>query len=1332
MAPTPTPSPSRPDARTPLARLFAVRAPAAPASSLRSEPSSPPSPAAEPGTERNNGKRRRAAKEQEATKRTGRLRTPLPLPSGPGRFTVEPDGTLVFADGTCLAVVRVDAFLNLSALGPYDQERVCREFAALVHGLAHAQPLQAVIESTPTAPDDAIASIRALVTTADPELSGVAADTLAWVKGEVARTHVPDLSGYAVVAPAPERKSGLTGLVEEFRDQMGVRRGGPETVDRRGLDAAVDDTLTQLKASDLPARRLRRADTLAFLWRSANPGTPQPEGVAAACDTGDLAEALTPAYWRERRRYVEHGLTADGTPALYSCTLYFLGSKELTNPGTFADLIAIECNARLSWHLRGLDNLRERGRVLRKRKAFATSVRRAYEKKKLPSLDDEDNKAEAEGLAQELHSAEEGLALSTVVLTLHARTVEELDTARRRALSLIGTRLGIQPGKGRGYQKPLWQASLPLGQNAARRRAKRWHTAVIGNGLPYLAHNPGTPTGFPAGFTSKGHELVLLDLIHQTLSTSVMIVTGAQGMGKCVTPDTLVWSGGLRRFGDVWGADTIQGPHTVDHVAGWYDDGVRDGYRVETEAGFTIDGTPAHRVWVRDDDGYEGWRRMGELTGHEFVALARGVADWGTRTMPLDEAYALGLVIADGCFAATPGQEALTVDKHPAVLRAIAPVLKRWRQGAGNRSTADVTIMSHNDRHASARIAAPHLHAWLADTYGLRPAHSYNKEVPDAVLQGTRDVVRAFLRGYFDGDGYCNALHGQPINVAVSTASHPLAEQVQQLLLGLGVYAARRTKPVPGYRPAHIVAVRDTDRFAREVGFTRYGLRKDRALLALLERPRNTNTDTVPGVAALLHAARLHMDPTHPDEGARKELGRYSRATTTSRPSYAMLRRLLTVIDPCPERAELERIVREHRVWAPIRSITPSRQHRIDCTVDGSHAFIGNGLVNHNTFWLLRCALWARYRGQRVTLIARADHFRPFVELCGGTYIEPGAEGQADPPILNLWDLPAGLRLAKKVDFLIAAHEIMLCNPGQDLDDEVRGVLDRAIQAVYRAHGVVPGEERPLLRGDAPLERALVAHVGRLSREEGLTARKQELLEKLHATLLQYVGDPLYGAGRYAHLVDRPTRVDVEDDVLCWNLDGLAPRLYALTLFTVTDAMAHRAKSTFDATRGASAEFLAIDEGWFLSEFMKAGAELTNWAKRSRHIGLILAFASQQLSEAIRPGTKPIFDAASLKCVFRLADVRETEDTAQWAARTLQCSVEEAHSLTGLHEGQMMLFRQAKDGSRRRGLVGVMAPPLEYWAFTTETWTDVPARNAAVARLGSVAAAIRHLAGKEA
>ncbi len=819
---------------------------------------------------------------------------------------------------SCLAVVHVDAFLNLRSLGAHDQERVCREFAALAHGLAHAQPLQLIIESNPARPAGVIDAVSATVTTPDATLRGIAAPTLDWLEREVARTHVPDLAGYLLVAPAPEARGGLAGVLDEARDQLGLRGRGAaeERIDRHGLDAAVDDTLAQVKASDLAGRRLRRADVLALLWRAANPGDPQPDDLADACDDdgdgagGTLAAALTPRHWQERRREIAH-TGADGA-TVYTRSLYLLHAKELTSPGYLGDLIAIECTARLSWHLRGLDNLRERTRVLRKRKASAASVRRAYERKRLPSLDDEDALEEAGALAQDLHSAEEGLALSTVVLTLQAESVAALDTATRRALSLIGTRLGIHAGKGRGYQKPLWQASLPLGQNTARRRAKRWHTSAIGNGLPFLAHNPGTPTGFPVGFASRGHELVLLDLIHPSLSTSVMTVTGSQGMGK--------------------------------------------------------------------------------------------------------------------------------------------------------------------------------------------------------------------------------------------------------------------------------------------------------------------------------------------------------------------------------------------------------------------------------TFWLLRCALWSRYRGHRVTLIARADHFQPFVALCGGAYIAPGK--QDDPPIINLWDLPTGQKMSRKVSFLVAAHEILLCNPGQELDGEVRSVLDHAIQAIYARHGVTAGDERPLLHDDAPLERELVAHLAGEAARKGLTARKREMLDKLHATLLQYVTDPAHGEGRYAPLVDRTTTVNVAEDVLCWNLDDLDPPLYALMLFTITDAMAQRARSTFDATRGHSAEFLAIDEGWFLSEFMGAGRELTNWAKRSRHIGLILAFASQQVSELIKPATKPIFDAASLRCVFRLADVRDDEDTAAWAARALQCSVDEAHAMTSLHEGQMVLFRQAKDGSRRRGEVDVMAPPLEYECFTTETWTDVPARNEAVARLGSVAAAIAELAEK--
>ena len=648
----------------------------------------------------------------------------------------------------------MQGFLGLPSLDPYGQERVTRGFGALAHGLAHGQALQVLIESRPLSPAAVLGVVGDQVTTADPVLRDVATATLSWLETEVARRHVPDLVGYVLVTPPPEKRGGLAGVTQELRSQLGLRSptSGAQAqaqalADRHGLDAAVDDVLSHLARADLTGSRLRAQGTLSLLWRTAHPGLSQPAELGQnktenPAPGAGLAAALQPTRWRESRREVQH---AGG---VFTRSLYLLGPLEVSSPGALGDLIALECHFRLSWHLRGLENDRERGRVLRKRKAAASAVRRAQERGKLPNLDDQDMAEEAADLASELRGASGGLVQSTLVLTLEAGSPDALDAATRRALSVIRTRLGVEPGRGRGYQGPLWRASLPLGQNAARRRAKRWHTAVVGNALPFLGNSPGTPTGLPLGFTARGHELVLLDLIHPSLATSVITVTGSAGSGK--------------------------------------------------------------------------------------------------------------------------------------------------------------------------------------------------------------------------------------------------------------------------------------------------------------------------------------------------------------------------------------------------------------------------------TFLLLRLALWTRLRGGRVTLVARADHFQPFVDLCGGVYLAPGLA--EDPPILNVWDLPPGVPLVRQIETVVAAHEILLCNPGAELDPEVRSELDRAIAAVYAACG--PG---PLLGTDAPRERDLVAELARRAQAPGVTMRKREMLERAHATLLQYVSDPTYGEGRLAYLVDRHTGVDAQADVLCWNLADLSPRLYALTMFTITAAMATRAKSTFDARRGGAA-----------------------------------------------------------------------------------------------------------------------------------------------------------------
>ena len=55
---------------------------------------------------------------------------------------------------------------------------------------------------------------------------------------------------------------------------------------------------------------------------------------------------------------------------------------------------------------------------------------------------------------------------------------------------------------------------------------------TVGNALPFLTHNPGMPTGFPLGFTTVGHELVLFDPADPSLPNSLMNIVGRSGAGK--------------------------------------------------------------------------------------------------------------------------------------------------------------------------------------------------------------------------------------------------------------------------------------------------------------------------------------------------------------------------------------------------------------------------------------------------------------------------------------------------------------------------------------------------------------------------------------------------------------------------------------------------------------------------------------------------------------------------------------------------------------------------------------------------------------------------------
>jgi stage V sporulation protein R len=102
---------------------------------------------------------------------------------------------------------------------------------------------------------------------------------------------------------------------------------------------------------------------------------------------------------------------------------------------------------------------------------------------------------------------------------------------------------------------------------------------------------------------------------------------------------------------------------------------------------------------------------------------------------------------------------------------------------------------------------------FLTDGLGLTHGPSAReKEVPEVIFRSPKNVVRDFLRAYFDCDGYAGKQ-----GVILSTSSEKLSEQVQLLLMNFGILSRRRPHE-DGCWHVH-VAGRSVQTFAIEVGF---------------------------------------------------------------------------------------------------------------------------------------------------------------------------------------------------------------------------------------------------------------------------------------------------------------------------------------------------------------------------------------------------------------------------------------------------------------------------------------------------------------------------------
>jgi ribonucleoside-diphosphate reductase alpha chain len=310
----------------------------------------------------------------------------------------------------------------------------------------------------------------------------------------------------------------------------------------------------------------------------------------------------------------------------------------------------------------------------------------------------------------------------------------------------------------------------------------------------------------------------------------------------CVTANTFVATAeGPQRIGDLVGkAAFVIGsdgaPHFVSNI---FPTGTKDVYRLETNAGYSLDLTADHRVQTAN----RGDVPASELTPEDDLILHG--SGFGSTSLDEGLAFAIGAAIGDGCIAhdgTEGGRDSLIItmaEVEAPILQDVAVALNAEKErtavdGRGRRLTT-VTMPTPGGSRVSTGNAA--LIATFA-RYAELGSGSVNKAFKDSTYTLDKSSIAALLRGLFTADGTVANYGSKSQYVSLASTSELLLKQTQHLLLSFGIkskiYRNRRggklSTQLPdgrgGLKAYPVLEMHDLRiskssrvRFAREIGF---------------------------------------------------------------------------------------------------------------------------------------------------------------------------------------------------------------------------------------------------------------------------------------------------------------------------------------------------------------------------------------------------------------------------------------------------------------------------------------------------------------------------------
>lgn len=355
-----------------------------------------------------------------------------------------------------------------------------------------------------------------------------------------------------------------------------------------------------------------------------------------------------------------------------------------------------------------------------------------------------------------------------------------------------------------------------------------------------------------------------------------------------------------------------------------------------------------------------GWKRLDEISDGDFVATPRSVQCLaGPQAMSADELVLLAHMIGDGCalpshaLQYTCGEEELAHLVADTAISLFGPNRVKPRvnkeRGWYQVYLSAVERLTHGKRNPVGE--------WLR-SLGLFGRRAHEKFVPEPVFESGMNGICLFLSHLWATDGHVgfreetSDQRAQPA-IFYSTSSERLARDVQALLLRIGIVGLLRCVPQTKGRDSwcvHVSGQPDTLTFLRRVrvlGDHRQ-VAAAKARNYLEQTTPNVNRDVVPAdlwwpVAdrEITRSGVIQRDICE-RMGRRFSIGS-SRGKNFSRNRLADLAAAL-------ESPELSAMASSDIYWDGVRSIADAGvQEVFDLTVPGTHNFVANDIIVHNS-----------------------------------------------------------------------------------------------------------------------------------------------------------------------------------------------------------------------------------------------------------------------------------------------------------------------------------------------------------------------------------------------